>query len=79
MKITNAYNGMYKVDDKALVRYKNSNPSIDLLAINNQKKDAYLPITAVYIVNDEGSITYRYFEEDYKKQASVKEILQALK
>jgi len=79
MKITNAYNGMYKVDDKALVRYKNSNPSIDLLAINNQKKDAYLPITAVYIVNDEGSITYRYFEEDYKKQASVSEILKALK
>jgi peroxiredoxin len=79
MKITNAYNGMYKVDDKALVRYKNSNPSIDLLAINNQKKDAYLSITAVYIVNDEGSITYRYFEEDYKKQASVSEILKALK
>jgi len=79
MKITNAYNGMYRVDDKTLVRYKNSNPSIDLLAINNQKKDAYLPITAVYIVNDEGSITYRYFEEDFKKQASIKEILKALK
>ena len=79
MKITNSYNGMYRVEDKALIRYKNSNPSIDLLAINNQKKDAYLPITAVYIVNDEGSITYRYFEEDYKKQVSVKEILKSLK
>ena len=79
MKITNAYNGMYRVEDKALVRYKNSNPSIDLLAINNQKKDAYLPITAVYIVNDEGSVTYRYFEEDFKKQASIKEILKSLK
>jgi len=79
MKITNAYHGMYRVEDKTLVRYKNSNPSIDLLSINNQKKDAYLPITAVYIVNDEGSIIYRYFEEDYKKQASIKEILKALK
>ena len=79
MKITNGYNGSYRVEDKALVRYKNSNPSIDLLKINNQKKDAYLPITAVYIVNDEGSITYRYFEEDYKKQVSISEILKALK
>lgn len=79
MKITNAYNGSYKVDEKTLVRYKNSNPSIDLLKINNQRKDAYLPITAVYIVNNEGSVTYRYFDEDYKKRVSVKEILQALK
>jgi len=79
MKITNAYAGSYRVDDKTLVRYKNSNPSIDLLKINNQRKDAYLPITAVYIVNNEGAVTYRYFDEDYKKRVSVKEILQALK
>jgi len=78
MKITNGYNGSYRVEEKTVVRYKNSNPSIDLLKINNQRKDAYLPITAVYIVNDEGSITYRYFDEDYKKRVSVKEILQAL-
>lgn len=79
MKITNAYNGSYKVDEKTLVRYKNSNPSIDLLKINNQRKDAYLPITAVYIVNNEGSVTFRYFDEDFRKRVSVKEILQALK
>jgi peroxiredoxin len=79
MKITNGYNGAYRVEDKTVVRYKDSNPSIDLLKINNQRKDAYLPITAVYIVNDEGSVVYRYFDEDYKKRVSVKEILQALK
>lgn len=79
MKITNAYHGSFRVDEKTLVRYKNSNPSIDLLKINNQRKDAYLPVTAVYIVNNEGSVTYRYFDEDYKKRVSVKEILQALK
>lgn len=79
MKITNAYNSSYKVDEKTLVRYKNSNPSIDLLKINNQRKDAYLPITAVYIVNNEGSVTFRYFDEDFRKRVSVKEILQALK
>jgi peroxiredoxin len=79
MKISNAYSGSYKVDDKTLMRYKNSNPPIDLLKINNQRKDAYLPITAVYIVNNEGSVTFRYFDEDYKKRISVKEILTALK
>jgi peroxiredoxin len=79
MKITNGYNSSYRVEDKTVIRYKDSNPSIDLLKINNQRKEAYLPITAVYVVNDEGSVTFRYFEEDYKKRVSVKEILQALK
>lgn len=79
MKITNGYNGAYRVEEKTVARYKNSNPPIDLLKINNQRKDAYLPITAVYIVNTEGSVTFRYFDEDYKKRVSVKEILQALK
>jgi len=79
MKITNAYHGSYQVDEKTLVRYKNSNPSIDLLKINNQRKDVFLPITAVYIVNMEGSVTYRYFDEDYKKRVSIKDILQALR
>ena len=79
MKITNGYNGAYRVEEKVVTRYKDSNPPIDLLKINNQRKDAYLPITAVYIVNDEGSVTYRYFDEDYKKRISVKEIVQALR
>lgn len=78
MKISVGYHVAYKVDDRTLARYKNSNPSIDLLKINNQAKDAYLPITAVYVVNNEGSVTYRYFDEDYKKRVSVKEILKAL-
>lgn len=79
MKITNAYNGTYQLDERTLIRYKDSNPSIDLLKINNQRKNAYLPITAVYVVNNEGSVIYRYFDEDYKKRVSVKEILQALR
>lgn len=79
MKISNGYKSAYKVDEKTLVRYKNSNPPIDLLKINNQKKEAYLPVTAVYIVNDEGSVTFRFFDEDFKKRVSVHELLRALK
>ena len=77
MKISNAYKVAYKVDDKIVVRYKNSNPPIDLLKINDQK-NVYLPVPAVYIVNKEGSVTFRYFDEDYKKRLYVKDILKEL-
>jgi peroxiredoxin len=79
MKISQGYKSAYKVDEKTLIRHKNSTPSIDLLKINNQRKDAYLPITAVYIVNNEGSVTFRYFDEDFRKRVSVKDLLKALK
>jgi len=76
MKIGKNYKVMYRVDERTLGRYKNA--GIDLLKNNNQTKDAYLPVPAVYIVNTEGSVTYRFFDEDYKKRLSVKEILAAL-
>ncbi len=73
MKISNAYHVAASVDDVTLGRYKNAD--IDLLANNKQKQKAYLPVPAVYIVNKEGSVTYRYFEADTKKRVSVKEVL----
>ncbi|MFL5740006.1 MAG: peroxiredoxin-like family protein [Flavisolibacter sp.] len=76
MKIANGYKVAFQVDDKTLGRYKNA--GIDLLKTNNQVKDAYLPVPAVYVVNKEGSVTFRYFEEDYRKRLSVKELLKAL-
>ena len=77
MKIMKAYDVAYKVDEKTVARYKNFD--IDLAANNNQKpEDGFLPVPAVYIVDKEGSITYRYFEPDYKKRPSVKEILKNL-
>ncbi len=76
MKIGKGYKVMYKVDDKTVGRYKNA--GIDLLKNNNQVKDAYLPVPAVYIINGEGSVSYRFFDEDYKKRLYVKDILVAL-
>jgi peroxiredoxin len=77
LKIMKGYDVAFKVDEKTVARYKNFD--IDLAANNNQKPDAvYLPIPAVYIVDKEGNITYRYFEEDYKKQVPVREILKNL-
>lgn len=77
MKIAKSYGVAYAVDEKTQQRYKSFGN--DLLVINNQKQQAYLPVPAVYIINKEGSVTYRYFETDYRKRVSVKEILDNLK
>jgi peroxiredoxin len=77
MKMMKAYNVIYQVDDKLVSRYKMAN--IDLAANNGQKADAvFLPVPAVYIVNKDGEIAYRFFEPDYRKRPSVKDILDNL-
>lgn len=76
-KIMKAYDVAYKVDEKTVSSQKNFN--IDLAATNNQRPEAViLPVPAVYIVDKEGNITYRYFEPDYKKRPYVREILKNL-
>ncbi|HET9824579.1 MAG TPA: peroxiredoxin-like family protein [Chitinophagaceae bacterium] len=74
LKIMKAYDVAYQVDDKTVARYKMA--SIDLAANNGQKPGGvYLPVPAVYIINKQGEITYRFFDADYKKSPSVIEIL----
>jgi peroxiredoxin len=65
------------VDEKTAQRYKSFGN--DLLTINGQKGKPYLPIPAVYIINRDGSVTYRFFEADYRKRPSVKELLAEIK
>lgn len=77
MKVSKAYDVAYEVDEKYRNRQKGF--GTDLLAINQQKEKAYLPVPAVYIVNKEGSVVYRFFNEDYKKRPWVKDILRELK
>ena len=77
MKIMNAYHVTFEVDERTVSRYKNAD--IDLAAANGQKDKVYLPVPAVYIISKEGTILYRFFDADYKKRASVKEILEELK
>lgn len=77
MKIMKAYAVAFEVDDRTVSRYKNAD--IDLAAANGQKDKVYLPIPAVYIISKEGTILYRYFNEDYKKRPTVQEIIDNLK
>ena len=77
MKIMKAYSVLFEVDERTVSRYKNAD--IDLAAANGQKEKVYLPVPALYIISKEGTILYRFFEPDYKKRVSVKEILEELK
>jgi peroxiredoxin len=76
MKIAKGYGVAYQVDEKTQQRYKNFGN--DLLEINGQKDRAYLPVPAVYIVNRDGAVTFRYFDEDYRKRVFVKDLLSNL-
>jgi peroxiredoxin len=48
------------------------------IASNNGDQKARLPIPATYIINKKGKITWRFFNPNYKKRASVRSILKAL-
>jgi peroxiredoxin len=76
MKVASAYEVAFKVDDRTVNRYKMA--GIDLQKTNAQKT-AMLPIPAVYIINKEGSVTFRYFDENYRNRISVKEIVKNIK
>ncbi|MDB5196107.1 MAG: AhpC/TSA family protein [Flaviaesturariibacter sp.] len=76
-KLAKAYQVAYTLDEKTATRYKSFD--IDLLKINNQKERPVLPVPAVYIVNRDGAVIYRYFEADYKKRPTVADLLKELK
>jgi peroxiredoxin len=77
IKIMRAYKVAFQVDEKTIARYKMAN--IDLAANNGHKPNAvYLPVPAVYIINKDGEVAYRFFDADYKNQASVTEIINNL-
>lgn len=74
-KIMKAYDVDFKVQDNLVTQYRNAN--IDLADING-KNGTNLPVPAVYIIDEEQTITYRFFDANYRKRPSVKEILENL-
>ena len=50
---------------------------IDIEKINGNN-GKYLPVPAIYVIDKESTITYRFFEPNYKKRPSVAEILKQL-
>ena len=75
LKIMKAYDVEYEMPENTVTRYRNGGLDIEKINGDNGK---YLPVPAVYIIDKESTITYRFFETDYKKRPSVKELLDNL-
>lgn len=76
LEIMKKYDVAFQVDAKTIETYKKY--GIDFTEANGAANGANLPVPAVYIVNTEGKITYRFFDTDYRKRSSVKAILDHL-
>ncbi|MBC6111512.1 peroxiredoxin family protein [Pedobacter fastidiosus] len=74
-KIMKAYKVDYIMEESLASKYKTY--GIDV-AKNNGAIDAVLPVPATYIIGKDGKIKFVQFDTDYKKRASVKEILALL-
>jgi peroxiredoxin len=75
LKIMKAYDVDFEVPENTITRYRNSGIDLDS---NNGKNGKWLPVPAIYIIDQESTITYRFFEPDYRKRPSVQEILKNL-
>ncbi|MGQ0737936.1 MAG: peroxiredoxin-like family protein [Bacteroidota bacterium] len=75
LKIMKAYDVAYEMEESTVTRYRNSN--IDIEKINGDN-GRYLPIPAVYIIDQESTVRFRFFEKDYRKRPSVKDLLDNL-
>ena len=75
LKIMKAYDVAFEVPENTIIRYRNS--GIDLEKINGRNWK-YLPVPAVYIIDKESNITYRFFDMDAKKRPFVKDVLKNL-
>ncbi|MBS1631293.1 MAG: redoxin domain-containing protein [Bacteroidetes bacterium] len=75
LKIMKSYDVAFEVDQNTLTRYHNTGIDIEK---DNGRNGKCLPVPAVYIINKQSTITYRFFEPDFKKRPSVQEILKNL-
>ena len=75
MKIMNAYNVTFKVDNGTNTKYKIWGIKLDEY---NGDNGANLPVPATYVINQDGTIKYAFFNENYKKRVSVETILMNL-
>lgn len=75
MEIMNAYKVSFKVEKATNTKYKVWGIKLDEF---NGENGANLPVPATYIINQDGTIRYVFFNENYKKRVSVKTILMNL-
>jgi peroxiredoxin len=72
--ILKLYGVNFKVDDNTVERYKKF--GVDFSTVNANKENT-LPVPAVFIIKD-GIIKYIWFDKDYRKRPTIKELLDNL-
>ncbi len=72
LKIMKAYDVAFALDAQTIKAYEGY--GLDFTKMNGSN-GANLPVPAVYIIDRSGKISYRYFDTDYKKRPSVKDLL----
>jgi peroxiredoxin len=75
LKIMKSYEVDFEVPENTLLRYKNAGLDIEKQNGPNVK---YLPVPAVFIIDKEARVIYRFFELDYKKRPNVSDLLKYL-
>jgi peroxiredoxin len=75
LAIMNSYKVSFAVDEKTIGKYKGY--GIDFEKANGAN-GANLPVPATYIIGKDGKVKYVFFNTDYSKRASVKDILDNL-
>lgn len=75
LQIMKLYDVSFTVENKTIDSYKKY--GIDFNEVNGEN-GPNLPVPAVYIINSAGKIVYSFFDVDYKKRASIKNILEHL-
>lgn len=75
MKIMKDYKVNFPVPQATIDRYKNF--GIDF-SVANGENGANLPVPATYVIGKDGKIKYVFFNPDYRKRASVQEIVSYL-
>lgn len=76
MSIMSAYDVLFKATQEYQQRIEHGLGTN--IAENNGADEAYLPVPATYIIGQDGFITYRHFDPNYKVRASVREILKRI-
>jgi len=75
MSIMKMYKVNFAVDENTIVKYKGYGIDFDKA---NGSNGANLPVPATYIIGRDGIIKYVFFNTDYRKRASVQDILNNL-
>ncbi|MEO7266058.1 MAG: peroxiredoxin-like family protein [Ferruginibacter sp.] len=75
LAIMKNYKVNFKVEDEIVKKYKGFGVDFNM---TNGENGANLPVPATYIIGKNGLVKYVYFNPDYRKRSSVKDLLDNL-